>query len=217
MRNWKLSAHAMLLVLSISFGQYSVAQTTEEPNASAKLQAFLQAMKSYSAEFSQVVYDEQGQVLQESSGYAQVQRPGKMYWRVAEPFQSLTVSKDSLIWHYDIDLEQVSRSELAEDMSQAPALLLGDDAQALQEHFYVEMIGETGRGFALSPKAESGVFSRLEFHFDKRSLLSDMVIVDSLQQRTAIRFSDAESNPELDQSLFDFVVPDGVDLIDNGL
>ena len=188
-----------------------------EPLAAKQFQALLSVMQSYTAKFSQTVYDDQGEELQTSAGVTQVRRPGKLYWESTQPFNAVTVSNGAKLWHYDVDLEQVTVSTLSADLSQTPALILGGNPEALEKSFAITSIEGDDRAFLLTPRIVDGVFSAIEFRFGSNELLSAMTIFDSLQQKTNIIFSDASVNGEIDDSLFDFVVPDGVDLIDSAL
>lgn len=193
----------------------SIHGTADEKSAAAEFQGLLANMQVYTAQFSQTVFDDLGEELQTSSGYTQVQRPGKLYWHSSEPFSAITVSNNSVLWHYDVDLEQVTRSTLSEDMSETPALILGGDISALEEGFTIARIASQDSAYALTPKSEGGLFTTIEFHFTEDKLLSGMTILDSLQQKTEIVFEGASINGKIDESLFDFVLPEGVDLIDN--
>ncbi len=183
-----------------------------------QLQQHLHGLDNYRADFRQVVSDEDGNALQESSGVLQVQRPQRLYWQSVEPFQSVTVSDGITIWHHDIDLSQVSRTAVEGDLSRAPALLLGGDSAALQAQFTVEMslLKGGGQRFTLIPKNEDGAFESLSLEFSDQSVLSAMTIVDALSQITHITLSVPHGAAQFDASLFDFVVPDGVDVIESG-
>ena len=45
--------------------------------------------------------------------------------------------------------------------------------------------------------------------------LTEMSVSNTMNQRTVVRFSDTHENPALDQALFQFRAPEGVDLIDS--
>ncbi len=188
----------------------------ENSNAAQELQEAIAGLNTYQARFHQTVRDETDQILHESTGFVQLQRPEKMYWRSEQPFQSVTVSSDQVLWHYDIDLEQVSRSKLTEDVSETPALILSGDPETLKQHFTVSKQAPGKNSFHLLPLSASSVFTSLRFSFDPEGQLHSMEIVDSLGQTTSINFTDILLNKPLDESLFIFQVPDGVDLIDNG-
>ncbi|MFK7732132.1 MAG: outer membrane lipoprotein chaperone LolA [Pseudomonadales bacterium] len=187
-------------------------------NAVDELQKHLNGLNDYRAEFQQVLSDEDGNVLQESNGVVQVQRPLMLHWQSLEPFKSVTVSDGETVWHHDIDLSQVSRASVNGDLSQAPALILGGDRVALEAQFLVTASShEDGiEQFLLTPKVEEGPFESLTLRFSSLSVLSDMTIVDALSQITSITLSLPQAAALFDASLFDFVVPEGVDVIDAG-
>ncbi|MFK8020046.1 MAG: outer membrane lipoprotein chaperone LolA [Pseudomonadales bacterium] len=213
---WQWSARiTVVAALSLSFS--SSALYASEALATKQFQALLSSMQSFSAKFSQTVYDDQGEELQASAGVTKVRRPGKLYWESTEPFNAVTVSNGSRLWHYDVDLEQVTVSTLSEDLSQTPALILGGNPEALEKSFTISFVASDEKAFLLTPRVADGVFSAIEFRFGSNELLSAMTIFDSLQQKTEITFSGASLNGEIDDSLFDFAVPDDVDLIDNTL
>lgn len=191
-----------------------------EPTLSAieKLHQHLIGLNNYRADFQQVLRDEDGNVLQESSGVLQVQRPQLLYWQSREPFQSVTVSDGQTVWHHDIDLSQVSRSLVNGDLSHAPALILGGDSTALEAQFVVEysLLENNVQLYQLTPKIEDGPFESLSLEFSRLSVLSNMKIVDALGQITDISLSAPQGAETFDASLFQFVVPDGVDVIDTG-
>src|SRR5690554_3074943 len=69
-----------------------------------------QALSSYTtfqAAFTQVISDEQGRVMQESSGELKARRPGLFYWKTDPPANQIIVSDGKTVELYDPDLEQV--------------------------------------------------------------------------------------------------------------
>lgn len=196
----------------------SVSAAEPALNAVDELQQHLRGLDNYRADFQQVVSDEDGVALQESRGVVQVQRPQRLYWQSTEPFQSVTVSDGTTIWHHDIDLSQVSRTAVNGDFSHAPALILGGDSAALKSQFQVQLsvLGSGTQQFLLTPKNEGGPFQSLSLEFSSLSVLRSMEIVDALNQITRITLAAPQKAANFDASLFDFNVPDGVDVIDTG-
>lgn len=196
----------------------TLAAAEQALNTVEKLQQHLSGLNKYRANFQQIVSDEDGNVLQESSGVLQVQRPQMLYWQSLEPFQSVTVSDGQIVWHHDIDLSQVSRTIVNGDLSHAPALILGGDSVALETQFIVELsvLEDNVQQFLLKPKVEGGPFESLRLKFSSLSVITNMKIIDALNQTTDITLSAPLEAAAFDASLFDFVVPDGVDVIDTG-
>lgn len=209
-----------VLLSSPIFAQQGVIEAPQEVpvDAAVSLQHKLQGMNSFAARFVQVQLDEDGETLQQTVGEAKLKKPGKMLWSSHSPFESQTISSNGVVWHYDVDLEQVTREPLSEDMSQTPALLLGSDQAALEKSFDIRRL-DSDRAvslFELKNKDVDALFSSLELGFDEAGQLSLMNIVDGLDQRTEIVFTERRFNLAIDDSVFDFQVPEHVDLIDNG-
>ena len=75
---------------------------TQESDASkAKLMAKLAKIEFFSAEFSQKIFDETGNELQQGSGLLSVSKPNLVNWQTTLPDESLIVSDGSNLWFYD--------------------------------------------------------------------------------------------------------------------
>ena len=123
------------------------------------------------------------------------------------------------VWIYDPDLEQVTVQPFDETVAGTPAMFLTDTAM-LDEHFQVRM--ETGartadRRFVLSPRdvGSRSIFRTLTLTFSADGQLTRLDIVDHLDQETRMAFRHGEADPVLESGLFEFEVPEGVDVIGN--
>ena len=186
---------------------------------SERLVELLGAMSSYRAEFEQVVVGESGEVLQTSTGVMHLERPGKLRWRVDEPYPQLVVGNGEHVWIYDPDLLQVTVQPFASTVEGTPAVFLTDIAR-LEEDFRVETDGEADtadRHFVLRPRNPdpSSLFRRVTLTFSMDGVLIGLEVVDQLEQLTRMAFRDGELNPVLDSDLFEFDVPEGIDVIGN--
>lgn len=185
-------------------------------DATTALRNKLEAMDSFSANFQQTLYDESDQELQQSQGAAKLKRPGHLYWATQSPYENLMIADNKTLWRYDIDLEQVTRQPLDKNLSQTPALLLSGEVANIDKNFVVRRT-EQGAGqttFVLEPKRSDSLLRQLSLTF-KADAISSMRIVDDLQQRTDIEFSDVVVNAKIDADVFKFEVPPGVDLLTN--
>ena len=68
--------------------------------------------------------------------------------------------------------------------------------------------------FLLKPKAEEGVFESIHILFEENKLV-ELLMTDSVGQNTNVKFSKVVINKKLDTSLFSFVIPEGVDVVDS--
>ncbi len=202
-----------LTACCLLFAALNMAQAED---ATVTLRNKLQAMDSFAANFEQTLFDENDQELQRSQGSAKLKRPGQLYWETRSPYENLMIADNKTLWRYDIDLEQVTKQPLDKNISQTPALLLSGEVANIDENFSVRKTTQSGGAttFILEPKRANSLIKQLQFTF-AAGAISSMRIVDDLQQRTDITFSDVVVNAEIDAKVFKFEVPPGVDVLKN--
>ena len=180
------------------------------------LESYLASLETLQGQFSQNVYDEQGQLLETSSGEFALQRPGKFYWQYSKPYQQLIVANGQNIWIYDQDLLQVIRKAYANALANTPVLLFTQQKK-LSEHFNIRtlpIIAEQPQQFELTAKSTDSNFQTLIISL-AQGQLQQLQLQDNLGQRTDIRFSALKQNQALNAISFDFIVPAGVDVIED--
>ncbi len=180
----------------------------------AVLSEYLKGMNNLQADFVQHTFDGKGALLQTQKGVLHLKRPNKFRWESQEPFEQLLLSNGESLWQYDEDLEQVSIQKLDQRLSVTPALLLTGNIKTISQDY--EVYGESLDAeyhFVLIPKGNDTLFDRLRLEFDHNKLLSRMIIKDEIGQKTIIRLLNAQQDSNLQDSFFEFVVPDGIDVI----
>lgn len=177
-----------------------------------QLKAFLKNTKSLTADFKQVLINEQGNPVQTSYGLFYLQRPGKFRWDYLRPFQQQIISTAGKVWFYDTDLEQVTIKKLDESVGSTPALLLSGEI-SLDDNFTMEQQGVDGElmWVKLVPKNPESTFKYVLMGLSNESL-GGMELSDNFGQLTRIYFSNVVLNPPLKQTLFEFKAPKGVDV-----
>lgn len=203
-----------LVLLAVLFFNYvaMAAGAGSEAKPVEQLKAFLQATKSLTADFKQVLINEAGNPAQTSYGVFYLQRPGKFRWDYQKPFQQQIISTSGKVWFYDTDLEQVTIKKLDESVGSTPALLLSGDI-SLEENYTMEEQGVEGdmQWIKLVPKNEESSFKYLLIGLEK-GRLSGMELSDNFGQLTRIYFSNIKLNASINAGLFDFKAPEGVDV-----
>jgi outer membrane lipoprotein carrier protein len=117
------------------------------------------------------------------------------------------------IWSYDLDLEQVTVKPQAEALANTPALLLGGAEDALEQFEFGGTTIETVTTWVrLEPKNKDSGFNRVELGFIDGELRR-MAFFDNLEQTTLVALHDVTVNEPIESARFEFVVPDGVDLV----
>jgi outer membrane lipoprotein carrier protein len=176
---------------------------------------FMQAVTSLHAEFEQsVVTAEAADEIETESGELWLERPGQFRWRYSEPSEREIIADLENIWLYDADLDQVTVRPVENAVAESPAALLVGNIAALDQ--YVISGRHTADDMvriALEPIKANGDFQSIELGFvaDELALLE---LNDRFGQRTTIRFSAVERNPQIAPSVFEFILPDGADVID---
>ena len=186
---------------------------------SQTLAALLDSMSSYRADFEQTVTSQFGEVLQTATGTMHLERPGRLRWAVDEPYPQLVVADGRYVWVYDPDLEQATVQSFEETVQGTPMMFLTDTAM-LGRNFRVGMKSpteESSQRFALSPRdpQSTSLFREITLTFSTGGRLTGLDIVDDLDQKTAMVFRHGVVNPVLESGLFEFEVPEGVDVIGN--
>ena len=176
--------------------------------------ARLQSMQTLQGSFSQTLSDPVGVELQRTQGTFTLQRPDHFYWKTLPPYSQEVISNTQKVWVYDPDLEQVtvhSRSSIAN----SPAAILSANATQIDDAYYVESHKDGNKDvFTLLPKKGQVdiPFQRIEFSFEGE-LLTELVLYDSLDQQTRIVLSEIRLNEDVDEAIFHFKAPQGVDVI----
>ena len=203
--------HFFLSLLLGLCSAFSVAEPTAAPEdqAAEQLLAALAELKYLQGDFVQTQSGEGGDNLGESSGRFRLLRPGYFSWEILAPDQQLVIADPEYIWHYDRDLETVSRRPVGEDATLSPLQVLGGDESALRDNYEVQAAGEGI--FILTPRVSEAGFEQATIALSGGAI-QRLVIDDSIGQRVEVQFSNLDSNTPLTAEDFSFTPPDGADL-----
>ena len=203
-----------IFTLVITTASFNI--SAEEHDAS-KLQSLLQQMSSIKARFVQHSFDGKGGLLQTLEGELMAKAPGKFRWKTEPPYEQLMVTNGETLWLYDEDLEQVTVQPLDKRVEATPALLLTGELEQINQAYevFAEQLQEEWH-FVLLPKTPDALFDRLRLEFDDNQSLKRMIIKDEIGQKTILSFSKVAHNMKLSDSSFNFVPPEGVDIISQG-
>lgn len=182
-------------------------------SAAEVLQAKLNAIRTMSASFQQVVMAKKKQVSK-SSGTMALARPGRFRWQTKNPMPQLVIADGKRLWVYDVDLEQVTVKKQDKGLGGTAALFLSGYDDTVTRDFEVT---ETSKGgsdyFDLRSKSSKANFQRVQLIF-KGEVLTGLELYDQLGQKTDVRLSNIKTNPALAMSLFQFKTPKGVDVVE---
>ncbi|MDH3647953.1 MAG: outer membrane lipoprotein chaperone LolA [Gammaproteobacteria bacterium] len=205
----RLIVASLMLVMASAFA-------VEKPEAMTRVERFLEATDTLSAEFTQVLIDENGQVLSESQGTLSIKRPGRFRWHYTTPEELLVLGDGKHVWSYDVELENATVASQSSTLSGNPAALLAGDSSAA-EAFEVRKSWRAGttEWVELAPRDEQQDFRSVHLGFAD-SVLVSMELHDQLGQTTRIGFDRVMQNSQVSDELFVFTPPAGVDVINAG-
>ncbi len=200
----------LLLLISLGVPGWAFAS----PGLDA-LNYFFKEINTFEARFGQIVLDENLVEVDNSQGQMWIQRPGLFRWNYESPDAQEIVGDGVNLWIYDVELEQVSVRVQDQAIGRSPAILLAGSGD-LEENYTVQDIGSQGRydWVNLIPKDEDSGFREVRIGFEDNRLRL-LELLDNLDQRTRISFVDLKENIPIAVSIFDFIPPEGVDVIDN--
>ena len=207
------------LATANAFGQHNgldadaqhAADSATDSEFPAAFSEFLDSVDSFRARFVQELWTDDQRLIDVAEGDVELLRPGKFRWHYEAPYEQFVVADGETLWMYDVDISQVTRSQLdAADAGNPGALLTGD--RAVLDSFDVIETGsdDAETWVTLAPRSEQSDYSRVRVAFTPEALggvLSELEFVDGLNQTTVIHFMDAEVNPEIGSERFEFEVP----------
>jgi outer membrane lipoprotein carrier protein len=201
------------IFLALLIGGSNVANSD---SISEKLSALLRPIESMSANFTQQLFDADDSELELFKGVFKLAKPGKMLWHIKQPMEQKLVSDGEVLWIYDPDLEQVVIESFADKIKSTPIALFNGQVADLDSRYTITQ-QHTERSteiFTLSPKDTSSLFSRIDITFVD-SVPQSIAVIDTFEQRTLIVFDKLSVNPLFDPSIFSFIIPNQVDVINN--
>ncbi|WP_460101943.1 outer membrane lipoprotein chaperone LolA [Sessilibacter sp. MAH4] len=192
----------------------NVAAVDVDQNLISSLKALLTPLANSKGKFEQSLYDQTGQLIQDSSGNYALKQPGKFRWDTLEPFPQVLVSNGETIWLYDPDLDQVTIKPFSAQADQLPIRIISGDYSVLENEFDVRLNTKPSSNgeqtFVLTPKT-SGQILRVELRFGANNIES-MSVVESGNTRTEFVFKNTQPLSGKEPTSFEFIVPENADV-----
>lgn len=194
-------------LLSFSIG------SVQADDAVSRLNEFVGDVSTFQAQFSQMVLDSEGNIIEEAEGEFLLSRPGKFRWDYVTPYAQQIVADGDRIWFYDEDLEQITVKNQDQALADTPAGLLSGTSMP-EDAYNIRAINKNDelQWVEMTPKDDESNYQRVQLAFDQTGL-QQMVMTDAFDQHTRLLFSEVKINPDIDGSHFDFTPPAGVDVV----
>lgn len=212
-----MTRHLLHLVCAALLGCASLAVAQAAAQSTA-LDTYLANLKTLRAQFSQVVSDSKGAIVQRATGSFVIKRPGRFRWELTPTGATapqLMVADGKNLWFYDQDLQQVSVKPASAALSATPASLLSGDGK-LDEYFSVRATGKRDDliWVKVLPKRSDADFREAQLAFTgSAGELKRMVLKDKLGQTVQLEFNASERNVPVADSEVSFAPPAGADVI----
>jgi len=181
-----------------------------------RLQERYDSTAGFRADFTQEVESATLGQKVESRGTVVFKKPGRMRWEFTEPQQTL-VSDGKFFWFYQPAEKQVLKTPFQQAFSSTtPAsFLLG--VGRLDQDFNISLAGETADSYQLrlTPKKDPEALGLLDLVVSAKTFdILQATVTDPLGNVTRLHFSNIDRKASLDDALFHFTAPPGVDVIE---
>jgi outer membrane lipoprotein carrier protein len=198
----------LLWLILVCYGCETWCETSSEA-----LQTKLNALRTMSADFKQVVKAKHREISR-SSGTMALSRPGRFRWQTENPMPQIVVADGRRLWVYDVDLEQVSVKKQEKSVGGTAGLFLSGYNDTVARDFDVKM-NKNGKtvSFDLNATSNKANFQRVTLVFEGAAL-KQIALYDQLGQLTDVVLNQVRVNPTLASSLFKFHAPKGVDVVE---
>ena len=189
------------------------AQAQKQKLALVHLITMLKKNSKFQAKLSQRNLTQDGEV--KSSGIIKIQQPNHFYYEIKKPNQVIYISDGTTLWQYDKALMQVIKKkiDISVASSQIPLLILTNPNKNLLKYFSIKEVQPNI--FILTALKKDDFISQVLIGFDnnKSSKINQFQIVNTLNQKTEILFSDVTFVKSFKAEIFNFKAPKGVDVL----
>ncbi len=204
-------------------------QVIKNTNSASKnmLMAKLSHLDFFTANFSQQVLSESGEVIEESTGKLAISKPNLANWQVLTPDELSIVSDGSSVWFYNPWIEQVSVYDLSAAIARTPILLLTSKDETLWQQYHVEQKDsveqiddveqDMPQTFIISAIDNNSQIKSLTLVFKAKQhggQLSEFSFLDATGQLSHISLTQFNDKQAPEQALFYFEAPQGTQIDD---
>lgn len=200
--NKKLISVLSLWCLGASF------QTLASNEDKQELKLKLSNVKTFVAEFNQIVKDEQGITVTEGKGNLYLESPLRMRWEQQQPDETLFVSDGTKGFYFDSFAEQVTIMDSTKLIEQTPFILLTSNEDKNWSNYTVE---KDQSSYVIKPiNVDGQQVEKLRLQFSPQGSLALVALTDVSGQTSSYTFSNATTNNPISETQFQFDIPEGV-------
>ncbi len=176
------------------------------------------AVGGFSARFHQFSTLKAMEIVDTASGSIIVKRPGMMRWTYEIPEKQTIVSDGHHLWVYRPQDNQVMVGKAPTFFGNGKGAGFLSDLASLQTQFDISRGKDTPAGdyrLHLTPKEKSQEISSIHLIVAKKTFnITEIITVNIYGDETRIEFSEIRFQKKIDDAIFTFDIPDGVDVIE---
>jgi len=215
----------LILIFSFLFGWLlnSASSSQELKMVISRLEDNYKKIKTYSAQFEQEVSQSQfARTISQGRGELFYSKPGKMVWHYTEPEEHWYITDGKTFWDYLPSLKQVLVLSIDQALaSSLPKSFLFGMGE-LEKEFEIRFDSSTTQPEAgtyhliLVPKKEEDrlLLGTIKLVVEAKTfLVKEAHLKDQLGNENILRFSRIKLNPKIDEKIFHFQPPEGVEVI----
>jgi chaperone LolA len=186
------------------------------------IQKSYDAIKDFKAQFVQesVVKSWNARQVQKAEGSVYFKKEGKMFWDYQTPTPQQIISNGKILWFFEPEDEQVTVTEVTDGLqSQISADLLNGNAQLTRDFKVTEITKEEDVQagtivLELIPRASQNNLSKIIMRLNSKNFrIYQTEVYDLFENLTRITFSQIQIDTNLNDSLFTFTPPSGVEIL----
>jgi len=178
-------------------------------------------MDTFQSDVEQIIYVSDMESSQSMKGSITLKKPNKIYLNYTEPFNQLVISNGKTIWIYFPNMKQVIVQDISETKNKEYFLFQFNYlVDSIKNKFKMKILkeeeldGKEAVVIELTPKDENAEFIKINGWFDKKRWLplSFSVYYNEISN-ISITFKNSKLNPDIKSDIFEFKIPEGVEVI----
>jgi len=175
------------------------------------------AVSGFSAFFFQASTIKAMEITDSASGKAFFKRPDKMRWEYETPDRQTIITNGHTLWIYRPEDNQVMVGKAPSFFEDGKGFSFLSDMESVKKKFYILLEKEAEDDthvLKLLPREKTFDVSVIYLFVSTKTFeVVKIVTYNSYEDETRIEFKDIQFKQKLDESLFNFNIPEGVEVL----
>jgi outer membrane lipoprotein carrier protein len=175
------------------------------------------SVPGFSAQFFQTSTIKAMEITDSASGKAFFKRPGKMRWEYETPDRQIIMTDNETLWIFRPEDNQVMIGKAPSFFEGGKGFSFLSDMKLIKKKFSIALEKKTGNDYyelKLLPREKAFDVSAIYLSVSTKTFdVVRIVTVNSYGDETLIVFSDIQFRKKIDDSMFSFKLPEGVEVL----